>query len=141
MTKTVFTERNYSRFYSVLQRIPHEGEREDLKKSLVNSVSLGRTDSLRELTDGEYRTLCDTLERSLGDKAHHETAERTELRRLRSQCLHLMQVWGVNTADWSAVDRFCLDKRISGSKFRQIDIDGLEALVRKLRAMVSRCEK
>lgn len=69
-------ERNYARFYSVLQRIPHEGKREDLKKSLVSSVSLGRTDSLCELTGGEYFTLCDTLERSLGEDIHHETVKK-----------------------------------------------------------------
>ena len=132
MTEKVTAERNYLRFYAVLNRVPHVGEREELKRSLVNSVSLGRTDSLRELTDREYNTLCDTLERSLGEKPHKGNSE---LRRLRSQCLHLMQVWGVNTADWAAVDRFCLDSRIAGKKFRKIDMDGLDKLSNKLRAM------
>ena len=137
MTEKLTAERNYSRFYAVLNRVPHEGEREELKQSLVNSVSLGRTDSLRELTNREYNTLCDTLERSLGEKPHKENSE---LRRLRSQCLHLMQVWGVNTADWTAVDCFCLDKRIAGIKFRKIDMDGLDKLSNKLRAMLKKRE-
>lgn len=132
MTEKTTIERNYARFYAVLNRIPHEGEREELKKTLVSSVSLGRTDSLRELTNREYNTLCDTLERSLGEKPHRGNSE---LRRLRSQCLHLMQLWGVNTADWAAVDRFCLDRRIAGKKFRKIDMDGLDKLSNKLRAM------
>ena len=132
MTEKVTAERNYSRFYAVLNRVPHVGEREELKRSLVNSVSLGRTDSLRELTDREYNTLCNTLERSLGEKPHRENSD---LRRHRSQCLHLMQLWGVNTADWAAVDRFCLDRRIAGKKFRKIDMDGLDKLSNKLRAM------
>lgn len=130
-------ERNYARFYAVLNRVPHEGERDELKQSLVSSVSLGGTDSLRELTDREYNTLCDTLERSLGEKPHKENSEQ---RRLRSQCLHLMQVWGVDTADWTAVDSFCLDKRIAGIKFRKIDMDGLDKLSNKLRAMLKKRE-
>lgn len=134
MTEKVTAERNYSRFYAVLNRVPHVGEREELKRSLVNSVSLGRTDSLRELSDREYHTLCDTLERTLGMK------ERTELRRIRSQCLHLMQRYGVDTADWSKVDAFCQNPRIAGKQFRQIEIDELVALSRKLRAIIRKRE-
>lgn len=126
---------NYARFYAVLNRVPCKADREDLKKSLVNSVSLGRTDSLRELSDREYHTLCDTLERSLGEKTHGEDTER---RRQRSVVLHLMQKYGVDTTSWAAVDRFCLDNRIAGKKFRMLDTEELEQLSRKLRAMLDK---
>lgn len=49
--------------------------------------------------------------------------------------LHQMQLWGVNTADWKAVDRFCEDKRIAGKAFRFLDSEELAALNTKLRAM------
>ena len=46
-----------------------------------------------------------------------------------------MQLWGVNTADWEAVDRFCEDKRIAGKAFRFLDSVELSDLNTKLRAM------
>lgn len=46
-----------------------------------------------------------------------------------------MQLWGVNTADWKAVDRFCEDKRIAGKAFRFLDSEELATLNTKLRAM------
>ena len=46
-----------------------------------------------------------------------------------------MQLLGVDTADWSKVDKFCQDKRIAGMAFREIDGDGLDALLTKLHAI------
>ena len=44
-------------------------------------------------------------------------------------------VLGVDTADWGKVDKFCQDKRIAGMAFREIDGDGLDALLTKLHAI------
>ena len=35
--------RNYARFYALLKELPYEGDREDLKKSLVSQATGGRT--------------------------------------------------------------------------------------------------
>ena len=58
----------------------------------------------------------------------------------RTPHLHLMtaaemQLLGVDTADWGKVDKFCQDKRIAGMAFREIDGDGLDALLTKLHAI------
>ena len=57
------------------------------------------------------------------------------MRRKRSAVLHQMQLLGVDTADWGKVDKFCQDKRIAGMAFREIDGDGLDALLTKLHAI------
>ena len=49
--------------------------------------------------------------------------------------LHQMQLLGVDTADWDKVDSYCLDKRIAGKAFRDIDGDGVDALINKLHAI------
>lgn len=57
------------------------------------------------------------------------------LRRIRSSVLHQMQLLGINTADWSRVDAYCMDKRIAGKRFRDLDEEELGALLKKLRAI------
>lgn len=57
------------------------------------------------------------------------------LRRMRSSVLHQMQLLGINTADWSRVDAYCMDKRIAGKPFRDLDEEELKALLKKLRAI------
>lgn len=57
------------------------------------------------------------------------------LRRMRSSVLHQMQLLGINTADWSRVDAYCMDKRIAGKRFRDLDEEELGALLKKLRAI------
>ena len=56
-------------------------------------------------------------------------------RRLRSSALHQLQLYGVDTTDWSKVDLFCLDKRISGKRFYDLGLDELSALARKMRVI------
>lgn len=57
------------------------------------------------------------------------------LRKKRSAVLHQMQLLDVDTADWNRVDALCLDSRISGKRFCQLDCDELDALLKKLRAI------
>lgn len=57
------------------------------------------------------------------------------LRRKRSSVLHQMQLLGIDTADWSRVDNFCIDSRIAGKRFCLLDADELDALYRKLLAI------
>ena len=51
----------------------------------------------------------------------HETTEQ-EYRQL-----------GVNTTDWPTVDNFCLNPRVSGKRFAQLDAEALDTLQVKLR--------
>lgn len=60
---------------------------------------------------------------------------RDVLRRKRSSVLHRMQLLGIDTADWNRVDSFCMDSRIAGKRFCQLDCDELDTLFRKLLAI------
>ena len=86
------------------------------------------------MTVAEYGAMCNEMERVAGYDKRRE-AWRQEMRRKRSAVLHQMQLLGVDTADWGKVDNYCLDKRIAGKAFREIDGDGLDALLAKLHAI------
>lgn len=120
---------NYGRFYGLLKRLPGAD-----KETLVRQFTNERTEHLRLMTDKEYELMCKEMERVAGYDERH-AALRQALKKARSGVLHQMQLWGVNTADWKAVDAFCKDKRIAGKVFRQLDMEELNALNAKIRAM------
>lgn len=128
---------NFARFYALLNNMQLGGDeqREETKQMFVNQYTDGRTRSLREMTTAEYLTMCTDLERLRGDV---KNLWRNELRHRRSVCLHLMQKIGIDTADWSAVNSYCLSPRIAGKMFRELDIDGLEKLALKLRMILKK---
>lgn len=137
-------KRNYARFYALLKELPYDGDREDLKKSLVRQATDGRTESLKETTDAEYKALCKLMEKQLpktGADAVRRLTLRKELRRKRSMALHQMQLWGVDTANWDVVNKFCMDKRIAGKAFRELSGDELEDVTLKVRAMIWKRKK
>ena len=101
------TERNYARFYALLKQMPYAD-----KETLVEQYTHGRTTHLHETTAQEYRIMCDEMERVTG---------------------YLMQQLGVNTTDWPTVDNFCLNPRVSGKRFAQLDAEALDTLQVKLR--------
>lgn len=130
--------RNYARFYALLNRLP-TADREELKAELVRQYTGGRTDSLREMADGEYDGLCEAMQRMDSGWRARE-AYREELRYRRSVCLKLMQKRGIDTTDWGRVDAFCLDPRISGKRFARLSTEELQGLAVKLR-MIARRQK
>lgn len=121
------TERNYARFYALLKKMPYAD-----KSTLVEQYTHGRTTHLHETTASEYRTMCDEMERVTG-YAERRKALQAQLRKKRSACLRLMQQLGVNTTDWATVDNFCLNPRVSGKRFAQLDEEELDTLQVKLR--------
>ncbi|SEF48449.1 hypothetical protein SAMN05216354_0626 [Xylanibacter ruminicola] len=125
---------NFGRFYATFNKIPYSGDREDLKKEMVEKVTLGRTGSLREVTKREYQDLCEGLEKIYPANRIKELA-REELRRQRSICLRLMQKLGIDTTDWNRINAFCQDGRIAGKQFRDITSEELEQLTKKLRSI------
>lgn len=126
--------RNYARFYVLLNRLPTP-DRDELKAELVSQFTGGRTESLREMTDKEYDALCDELQRQDANR-HAREVYRAELRRRRSNVLHLMQKLGVDTTDWNRVDAYCLHPRIAGKEFRKLTADELDTLAIKLRIIL-----
>lgn len=129
---------NYARFYTLLNEIP-TSDRDALKRNLVMQYTGGRTDSLREMEPQEYEGLCRQLERCSRSAAIRRE-QREQLRRKRSEVLHLMQRMGVNTACWDTVNAFCRQPRIAGKEFRDLDIEELDETKRRLWAMMRKRE-
>ncbi len=130
---------NYSRFYSLSKKIPYEGDREDLKCDLVSQGTLGRTSSLREITRKEYDNICDTLEKLFPNNGREQFEARR--RKSRSVCLRLLQKIGVDTTDWNAINDYCRSPKIAGVPFRELDIEALDKLSIKLRAILKKKEE
>lgn len=118
---------NYARFYALLARLPGAD-----KEELVYRFTDGRTTHLRQMTAEEYDSMCSRMEQLAGYD-ERRAQWRQEMKRRRSAALHQMQLLGVDTADWGRVDKFCLQPRIAGKSFRELDGEELEALTRKLR--------
>ena len=125
---------NYHRFYASFNRLPCGGDREDMKESLVSSYTNGRTTSLREMSEAEYNAMCAALEQKVSPNARAVYIQ--ERKRRRSSALHQLQLYGVDTTDWNKVNAFCEQPRIAGKPFRDLDCEELEALTRKMRAII-----
>lgn len=128
---------NYRRFYGALNRLDYVGDREDLKVQLVLDYTGGRTPHLHEMREEEYKELCTHLEAKV---KLTESAKilREQLKKKRGMCLFLMNEYGVNTADWDAVDKFCLKAKIAGKRFAWLKISELDKLARKMRAILEK---
>jgi len=114
--------RNYAAFYALLKRMPEMD-----KESLVLQWTDGRTSSLREMTEAEYNMMIRELRGTVEDLEAK--------RKARSAVLKQLQLYGVDTSDWSIVDRFCSSPKIAGKPFRYLSTPELKCLRRKLLSM------
>jgi len=130
---------NYRRFYASFNKLPRLGDPEDAKEAIVSSYTSGRTTSLREMTPQEYDACCRDLEAKVNPDSRQQFL--LERRRKRSMALHQLQLYGINTADWARVNAFCADRRIAGKPFGQLNINELEALTVKMRAINGKRDK
>lgn len=105
------------------------------KETLVEQFTNGRTKHLHLMASTEYDAMCRQLE-SVAGYDERQRRLRDGLRKARSGTLHQMQLYGIDTTDWSRVDAFCKDKRIAGKRFRELDIEELNALNTKLRMII-----
>lgn len=115
------------RFYALLNKTPFASDLEGFKDELVRQFTGGRTTHVHEMTQIEYDLACNRLAAFVNNTEARKAA--------RSKCLHLMQKLGVDTSDWARVNAFCRDARIAGRDFYYIDVAGLNALAKKLRAI------
>ncbi len=123
---------NYSAFYSLLNRLP-TSDRDALKESIFSQYTEGRTTSLRDMTLKEYSAAVAAMQKLVPPTYQEQL--RKILRQKRSAVLHQMQLLGIDTADWDKVNTFCLDSRIAGKEFRELDCEALDTLQVKLRAI------
>lgn len=130
---------NYSRFYAIFNRLPYKGDREEFKKSVVLQYTWNRTEHLHEMTEREYNDCCAALEKMLAPDARDVFIR--ERKKWRSSALHQLQLYGVDTTDWNKVNEFCKQPRIAGKEFRDLDCEELEALTKKMRAIIRKRDK
>lgn len=124
--------RGYSDIWAMINKLAGELEAEELKRVMCESVSDGRTNSLRELTGGELVKLRAELRKQTGFKPAKSDPEK---RRKRSAVLKLLTKYGIDTSDWGAVNSFVSQSRIAGKEFHQLNEEELEKLRRKMYAI------
>ena len=130
-TKTV--TRNYAEFYALFNKLP--GATDGLKEELVKQFTNGRTDSLREMSDKEYKALRASLRETQSQGMSAETHLK-ELKNRRSAVLLRLTKLGVDTTSWANINNYCLSPRIAGKVFAMLSIDELAALIPKLEKML-----
>lgn len=111
------------------------------KERLAMEVSGGRTTSLRELSREELSALREGLRQATGSTPTPTRKGSRYRRRVRSRVLHLLEDYGIDTSDWEAINAFCRDKRIAGKDFGRLTEEELEALARKLYAIIRKQEE
>ena len=64
-----------------------------------------------------------------------------EKKKARSAVLKQFQLYGIDTTDWDAVDRFCASPRIAGKAFRHLTIVELKTLRVKMLSIRNKAER
>lgn len=118
---------NYAAFYALLKSMPGAS-----KEDLVLQWTNGRTASLKEMSEREYSLMIRQLRQQV------ENLE--EKKKARSAVLKQFQLYGIDTTDWDAVDRFCCTPRIAGKPFRYLTIPELKALRVKMLSIRNKAE-
>lgn len=118
---------NYAAFYALLKSMPGAS-----KEDLVLQWTNGRTSSLKEMSEREYTLMIRQLRQQV------ENLE--EKKKARSAVLKQFQLYGIDTTDWDAVDRFCCTPRIAGKPFRYLTIPELKSLRVKMLSIRNKAE-
>lgn len=123
---------NYAEFYVLLKQMPNVD-----KESMVRQYTGGRTTSLKKMTTPEYNLMCKEMRTHTSG---HSLSRRydTVLKRARSELLHRMQIYGVDTTDWDAINAFCLCNRIAGKTFARMSVDELRETKKRVLAMCNK---
>nr|DAM81218.1 MAG TPA: Protein of unknown function (DUF1018) [Caudoviricetes sp.] len=118
---------NYAAFFALLKSMPGAS-----KEDLVLQWTNGRTASLKEMSEREYTLMIRQLRQQV------ENLE--EKKKARSAVLKQFQLYGIDTTDWDAVDRFCCNARIAGKPFRYLTIPELKSLRVKMLSIRNKAE-
>jgi hypothetical protein len=99
------------------------------KEILVLSYSGGKTTSLREFYQSSqrgYYEMLNDLQRRIN------SVSIDEIKKLRSAILHRMQKYGVDTTNWTNVNRFLSRPKIAGKCLYEMTANEMSALIPKL---------
>ena len=118
----------YATFFALLKQMPGAD-----KESLILQWTGGRTSSLREMDEREYNMMLRDLRSQVEDL--------TSKRKARSAVLKQMQLYGIDTTDWDAIDRFCCNPRIAGKRFSHLSVNELKVLRTKILSIRDKAER
>ena len=92
-------------------------------------------DHTSELSDEELQQLVDRLDEM---KAKRYNSQEPELRHWRSVLMNLLNRYGVYATadDWSHVNRFLLDKRVSGKLLYEMSLEEVKQCCVRVRAIL-----
>lgn len=119
---------SYAVFFALLKRMPGA-----TKEDLVDQWTGGRTSSLKEMSEREYSLMIRQL--------RQQVENIDEKKKARSAVLKQFQLYGIDTTDWEAVDRFCCTPRIAGKPFRYLTIPELKTLRVKMLSIRNKAER
>lgn len=125
----------HARFYALLNRLPQTS-----KTELVWQYSNMSTDSLYEFfkadRDGYDRMIADMQQLVSSVTRQSAPANMQQLRKLRSAILHRLQKHGIDTTDWSKVNRFLENPRIAGKRLYDFTEAEMRILIPKLESIL-----
>lgn len=124
--------KNFTKFYVLLKQMP--GLNEQLKESLVWQFSGLRTNSLREMTKGEYNTMI----RYMQEQIEQNQDEERVIKKLRSGILTRLQKHGIDTTNWNDVNRFMQQPRIAGKALYELSIPEMQNLIGKIESILAK---
>lgn len=115
------------RFYALLDKAGMKAHKDDI-------LSGYGVDSVKSLSQAELSELCTRLSHICAEKVISADKER---RIWRSNVLTMLQKIGIyaDNQDWSRVNKFLMQPRISGKLLYELSIEELKALHRKLLAI------
>ena len=116
-----------------------QGIDDEQKKGILLNLTDGRTNTTKELTYSEAMYLCGYLNGAKSENRELTTGER-ELKKKRSAVLKRLQLIGLDTTDWGAVDAYCLSPRIAVKRFSKLNEEELIRLVPKLECILKKEE-
>lgn len=123
------------KFWGLLAQTPGYDERykDVIKEAYVLRFSDDKTESLTELYNRfpvRFKAMIKELRENIWQD--HEKAVKSA----RSAILHRLQLYGVNTADWKAVNTFMCRPQIAGKELYKMTLDELRALIPKLESIL-----
>ena len=133
------TKGKFDRFFSLLAFMP-DSDKDALKEDLVWQFSNMLTTSLKEFydtnPDGYARMLVKMQDEV--DKHNPKRFAMLETKRLRSNIMHRLQKFGVDTTCWGTVNTFLQSPKIAGKRLYNMTNEEMEALIPKLESMLNK---
>ena len=115
---------SYARFYALLRQM--QGDREQIKETLILQFTKGRTTSLREMQKDEYEAMCRAMEAEIEHPGLSTEEFRREQKRLRSAVLHRMQRLGLGCGRCLLFEQSNCQKGVRPAFARRTQGDGLK---------------